>query len=86
MRQDSFNFMFSPPRTPHPFPAILSLLSYTNSQFLPHSDDKTDESKEKAVRDRDGKVYFHGSLSEIPPLPIIYRLVSLRLGADSFIR
>lgn len=31
-------------------------------------------------------MHFQGSPSEIPPLSIIYRLISLGLGADSFIR
>lgn len=47
-------------------------------QILPRSDDKADES---AQRRRQGMC-----LSESPPSSIIYRLVSLRLGADSFIR
>lgn len=31
-------------------------------------------------------MHFHGTTSEIPPSSIIYRVVSLGLGADSFIR
>lgn len=31
-------------------------------------------------------MHFQGTPSEIPPFSIIYRLISLGLGADSFIR
>lgn len=31
-------------------------------------------------------MHFQGTPSELPPLSIIYRLISLGLGADSFIR
>lgn len=66
---------------------ILYLLS-SLSRFLPLSASAVHDDKMKArrSRDRDRECVFMAPSSEIPPFSIIYRLVSLGLGADSFIR